>query len=128
MKFFDKLLHWFPVRPMTPGRMAFALMVAVVADGIQASLAVPGAFGPDQIIDVVAMILSARALGFHMLLLPTFILDFIPGVGLFPTWIACNAAVIAMRKRAERNAAPPVVTTEVRQLVNPPKDGPPPVI
>ena len=126
MKLFDKLLQLFPVRPMTRGRMAFALIVAVVADSVQASLTVPGAFGPDQIIDVVAMILSARALGFHMLLLPTFILDFIPLVGLLPTWIACNAAVIAMRKRAERTSVPPQVTTEVPQLENPPKTDVPP--
>ena len=84
--------------------MILAFAVAVVADGLQFI------FGPvpfvDQAIDVLAFGLTAWAIGFHLLLLPTFAVEFIPGVDMLPTWTACVIAVIALRKR-EQNAAPP---------------------
>jgi hypothetical protein len=84
--------------------MILALAVAVIADGLQFI------FGPvplvDQAIDVVAFGLTMWAIGFHLLLLPTFAVEFIPGVDMLPTWTACVIAVIALRKR-EQNAVPP---------------------
>lgn len=79
-----------------------ALAVAVVADGAQLLLGPLGwAFG-DQIIDVVAMLLVSGLIGFHWLLLPSFVLELIPAVDELPTWTACVAAVIALRRRRER--------------------------
>lgn len=121
MKLLEKLVQPFRAKPMTRGRMVFALAVAVVADGLQVALSVPGAFGLVQIIDVGAMILTTLALGFHFLLLPTFIVELVPVVDMLPTWTACTAAVIAWRKRAENAAASPEVTTDVPKLENPPK-------
>jgi hypothetical protein len=89
---------------MSRTRMALALFVAMAADALQIVFPLPPA---TEIIDVIAAVLTVALLGFHVLLLPTFILEFIPGVGLLPTWSGCVAAVIVMRKRSER--PPPII-------------------
>ena len=61
----------------------------------------------ESAVDVVAMAAETWLLGFHPLLLPTFAIEFIPVVDAVPTWTACVAAVIAMRKRAAKTSAPP---------------------
>lgn len=83
------------------GRMALALAVAVAADGVQLLLGPLGWLLVDEGIDVVAMLLTIWALGFHLLLLPTFVLKSIPVVDDLPTWTGCVIAVIALRKREE---------------------------
>ena len=86
--------------------MILALAVAVIADGLQFFLElVPFA---DQAIDVVALLLTAWTLGFHLLLLPTFVVEIIPVADMLPTWTACVIAVIALRKREQR-AEPPQI-------------------
>lgn len=105
MKMPEKLNRLFRVPRLTRMRIVFALAVAVVADGLQFLL---GPFGwpfGDQAIDVVAMALTNWAIGFHWLLLPTFVAELIPLVDELPTWTACVIAVIALRKREQR--APP---------------------
>jgi hypothetical protein len=98
-----------PPSPLTRTRMFLALAVAVVADGLQLLL-LPFAWTfAESAVDVVAMALTARLLGFHFLLLPTFALELIPLVDAFPSWIACVIAVIALRRREQR-AAPPEST------------------
>jgi hypothetical protein len=88
------------IRPLTRGRMAAALAVAIVADALQlAVFATPPAC---DIIDVVVMIIVTKLIGFHLLLLPTFAIELIPVVDALPTWTACTAAVIALRKREQR--------------------------
>lgn len=89
---------------LTRGRMLLALAIAIAADGSQLFLGPFGFVGVDQAIDVVAMALTIWAVGFHLLLLPTFALELIPFVDALPTWTACVAAVIVLRKRAERAA------------------------
>jgi len=82
--------------------MILALAVAVIADGGQLLLGPLGwAFG-DQLIDVVAMLSVSWLIGFHWLLLPSFVLELVPVVDEFPTWTACVVAVIALRRRRER--------------------------
>ncbi len=85
--------------------MFAALAVAVGADGLQLLLGPLGWAFSDQIIDTMAMILIMQILGFHILLLPTFVVELIPVADMLPTWTGCTAAVIALRKRAE-NATP----------------------
>ncbi len=93
--------------PLTRIRIAGALVFAVGADGLQFLLGPLGwAFG-DQAIDCVAMVLTSWLLGFHWLLLPTFVTELIPGLDELPTWTACTIAVIALRKRGQRAAPPP---------------------
>jgi hypothetical protein len=93
---------------MTRLRIALALAIAVVADGMQFLLNGLGWLGADQAIDVVAMGLTSWVIGFHWLLLPTFALEFIPLLDELPTWTACVIAVIALRKREQKTppAAP----------------------
>jgi hypothetical protein len=95
---------------MTRARIFFALAIAVAADGLQFLF---GWLGPvgwplDDAIDVVAMGLTMWALGFHVLLLPTLVVKLVPVLDMLPTWTGCVAAVIALRKKAERSA-PPVI-------------------
>ena len=70
-----------------------------------------GWFGFDQAVDCVAMILISWAIGFHILLLPTFVIELIPVLEDLPTWTACTVAVIALRKREQQKppSAPPSV-------------------
>ena len=41
-------------------------------------------------------------IGFHWLLLPTFVLELVPVLEDLPTWTACVIAVIALRKREQK--------------------------
>ena len=102
----EKLNRMFRAPKLTKTRIAVALTVAVIADAIQFSLGPLGWVLADQVIDFVALVLTAWAIGFHLLLLPTFIVEFFPVADMLPTWTACVIAVIALRKR-EQNAAPP---------------------
>jgi hypothetical protein len=83
-------------------RSVLALAVAVAADGLQFLLGPFGWAFVDQVIDVIAMGLTAGLLGFHVLLLPTFVLELVPLVQDLPSWTACVAAVIVWRKRQQR--------------------------
>ena len=70
-----------------------------------------GPFGwafADEILDVTAMILIWRLIGFHLLLLPTFALEFLPVADMLPTWTGCVAIVVTLRKRQQaRMPSPP---------------------
>ena len=88
---------------LTRTRMILALVAAVMTDGTQLAL---GLLGPlswpvDEAIDVFTMIVTSWLLGFHWLLLPTFVVKSVPLVDDLPTWTACVAAVIALRNRAQ---------------------------
>jgi hypothetical protein len=96
---------------LTRTRILLALAVAVVADGMQLLLGPLGWALIDQLIDVVAMALTVWILGFHILLLPTFVVELIPVADMLPTWTGCTAAVIALRKRAENVTPPPAKPT-----------------
>lgn len=94
-------------QPLTLKRIVIAVAIALVADGLQIPFqAVPLA---PEIIDVIAMVLATWLLGFHLLLLPTFAVEFIPVIDMLPTWTGCVLAVVALRKRAQNNA--PSITT-----------------
>jgi hypothetical protein len=61
-----------------------------------------------EILDVAAMILIWRAIGFHPLLLPTFALEFLPVTDLLPAWTGCVALVVALhRKQQAASGQPP---------------------
>ena len=107
MKLPDKFSRLARVPKLTRTRIVLAVAVAVFADGLQLLLGPFGwAFG-DQIIDVIAMLLTGWLIGFHWLLLPTFVLELIPFANGLPTWTACVVAVIVLRKRQQRSAPPP---------------------
>ncbi len=100
-------------RTLTIKRIIAAVAVALVSDVLQIPFqAVPLA---PEIIDVIAMAFTTWLLGFHLLLLPTFAVEFIPVIDMLPTWTGCVLAVIALRKRSENNtpqipqSAPPMI-------------------
>ena len=84
---------------ITRVRVALALGVAVITDALQFGLGPLGWVIVDQGLDLVAMVLTTWILGFHILLLPTFVVKLVPVVDELPTWTACVIAVIALRKR-----------------------------
>jgi hypothetical protein len=86
-------------------RVRLAYVVAMTADALQLLLGPLGWAFADEIIDVAAMILTWRLIGFHPLLLPTFALELMPVTDLLPTWTGCVALVVALRKRQQ--GAPP---------------------
>ncbi len=106
MKLPGKLNRVLRVPRVTLLRILLALAVAVAADGLQILLNFAGWFGPDQTIDVAAMVLTSWLLGFHWLLLPTFVLDLIPLADDLPTWTACVVAVVILRRRRQRDRPP----------------------
>ena len=130
--FLDKLTGRLTAPKLTRGRIALVIAVAVVADLLQIVLLPLEWMFVQQIVDVIAMVLAVWLLGFHVLLLPTFAVEFIPVVDMLPTWTACVVAVIALRKRAQRPAPLlpsvselPAPTTPSLQLPPPPPAPPP---
>jgi hypothetical protein len=107
MTFPERIHSLFRAPRLTRPRMILALAIAVAADGLQLLLNAPGWLGPDQVIDCVAMVLVSRVIGFHILLLPTFVVELVPVLDDLPTWTACTAAVIALRRRDQQNPPPP---------------------
>jgi len=99
---------------MTRDRVRLAYTIAVATDAAQFLLGPLGWAGADELLDVIAMTLLWRVLGFHPLLLPTFVIEFLPVADMLPTWTGCVALVVALRRR--------------QQVASPPPDDPPTVI
>jgi hypothetical protein len=95
---------------LTRSRIGAAYAVAVTTDVLQFVLGPLGWAGADEILDVVATALLWRTLGFHPMFLPTFVVEFLPISDVLPTWTACVALVIGLRKR--------------QQIPPPPSNGP----
>ena len=131
MSLLDKLTGRLNAPKLTRGRIAAAMTIACVADVLQIALMPVAWTFAQSAVDVVAMLLAMWVIGFHLLLLPTFILEFIPGVDMLPTWTACMIAVIALRKR-EQSGSQPVIdvdaapSTKPTELSLPPIANPPP--
>jgi hypothetical protein len=86
---------------LTQRRIWIAYAVAGAADGLQMWLSPLAISGLDDVLDIAVMVILTRVLGFHLLLLPTFVVEMIPVAGLMPTWVACTVAVVALRKREQ---------------------------
>ncbi len=85
-----------PVLTRTRVRSAYAVAVAV--DVLQFVLGPFGWAFTDQALDLIAMIVISRLIGFHPLLLPTFALELLPIADVLPTWTACVALVVMLRR------------------------------
>ena len=113
---------WLFLAPaITRPRIWWSMVVAGTVDLAQFSLGPFGWLWVDQGLDVLAMLLIAPAIGFHPLLLPTFLIEFLPGIDMLPTWTACTAAVILLRKRNSAPASPPPASPGP---ASPPPDSP----
>jgi hypothetical protein len=95
------LLQVFEPPCLTPSRARLAYAIAVTIDVAQFLLGPLGWVGADEILDGVAMVLTWRLIGFHPLLLPTFVLELVPFTDMLPTWTGCVALVVALRKRQQ---------------------------
>jgi hypothetical protein len=107
---FKELLHNLRPPILTPERVKYAYAVAIVTDILQVLMGPLGWLFADEVLDVMAMILLVRAIGFHALLLPTFILECLPIVDMLPAWTGCVAIVIGLRRRQQ--AGVPVPQTQ----------------
>jgi hypothetical protein len=96
-----------PPPPLTPHRVRLAYAMAITADVLQFVLGPIGWAGADEILDVAATAGIWRVLGFHPLLLPTFVIEFLPVADLLPTWTGCVALVIGQRRRQQIGPPPP---------------------
>jgi len=86
-------------RRLTPSTVRMAYAVAVAVDVAQFLLGPFGWVGVDEMLDAAAMYAISRLLGFHPLLLPTFVLEFVPFTDMLPTWTGCVALVIRFRRQ-----------------------------
>ena len=84
---------------LTRSRISAAYAVAVATDVLQFTLGPLGWAFTDEILDVVALVATTKLIGFHPLLLPTFVLEIVPLADMLPTWTACVALVVVMRKK-----------------------------
>ena len=89
----------FQTPALTKTRVRVAYAVAFTVDALQFLLGPLGWAGADEVLDVGAMILLWRIIGFHPLLLPTFVIEFVPVADLLPTWTGCVALVVALRPK-----------------------------
>jgi len=96
----------FTPQVLTKRRIWAAYAVAVAADALQFVLGPIGWTFADEILDVAAAGATWALLGFHPLLLPTFVLEFMPIVDMLPTWTGCVALVVGLRKK-QQAAVPP---------------------
>jgi hypothetical protein len=101
---------------LTGSRIKAAYAVAIATDALQFGLGPFGWAFADEILDIIALIATTRLLGFHPLLLPTFILEAVPIIDVLPTWTGCVALVVAMRKKHSPAAGDdePTVTIDVK--------------
>ena len=96
---------------LTRTRVWLAYGVAVAVDVLQFALGPLGWAFADEILDVAAMLAMWRLIGFHPLLLPTFVLEVVPVADLLPVWTVCVALVVALRRKqqgsVQRTQGPP---------------------
>ncbi|HKB10430.1 MAG TPA: hypothetical protein VKD69_07245 [Vicinamibacterales bacterium] len=90
---------------LTKKRIWTAYGIAVATDALQLVLGPFGWTFADEILDVVAAGTTWGLLGFHPLLLPTFVVEVLPIVDMLPTWTGCVALVVQLRKKHQ--AIPP---------------------
>jgi hypothetical protein len=103
---FNRFPRLFESPPLTRQRIVASLAVAAATDAVQLLLGPFGITFADEVLDVIAMIVTWRLLGFHALLLPTFVLEVLPIVDILPTWTGCVGIVVAMRKRQQAEQPP----------------------
>jgi hypothetical protein len=92
---------------LTRHRIWLAYAISLTADLCQLLLGPLGWVGGDEVIDIAAMLLIWLVIGFHPLLLPTFVIEFLPLADMLPTWTGCVAMVIMLRQKQQAAVPPP---------------------
>jgi hypothetical protein len=90
------------IPPLRPWRIAAAFAAAVGADAAQLLLGPLGWSLADAVLDLAAMVFTIWLLGFHVLLLPTFVIEGLPVVDMLPTWTGWVGLVVARRRQWAR--------------------------
>jgi hypothetical protein len=103
----DRMIDTFHISVLTRRRIWLAFTVAILADAVQLLLGPFGLPFADGVIDVIALVFTSYLIGFHVLLLPTFVAELMPIVDLLPTWTACVAVVISLRRKQQPASPPP---------------------
>lgn len=107
-RFWTRIQRYLPrfleVPHLTSRRIAAAFGLAVVVDGVQLVLGPLGWSMADEILDVAAMVAISWLLGFHPLLLPTFLIELFPVADVLPAWTGCVGLVVGLRRREQRRA------------------------
>ena len=80
------VINPFRPQPLTGLRIGLAFVLAAIADGVQIMAGPLGWAGFDQAVDLVAMAITSYLLGFHFLLLPTFVLELVPKLAVNWRW------------------------------------------
>ena len=101
------MLSWLNPPMLTRTRVTLAYVCAIAVDAVQFFLGPFGLTLVDEVLDVAAAVVMTHLIGFHPLLLPTIVLEFIPIADLLPTWTACVAIVVALRRREQAAMPPP---------------------
>ena len=94
-----QIARWQHPPCVTPADVRLAYVVAVTVDVAQFLLGPFGWAGLDEILDAVAMVVISRLIGFHPLLLPTFVLEFVPLTDMLPMWTGSVALVVRARRQ-----------------------------
>ena len=102
-----KIPQFFEVPVLNRERITSAFAIAVGADVLQVLLGPFGWTFADEFIDIIVMILTCRLIGFHALLLPTFVVEILPVIDMLPTWTGCVGIVVALRKRQQAQTETP---------------------
>jgi len=92
--------------------VALAIAIAGATDALQIALGPVGWTFLDEILDVAAMIIISLLIGFHPLLLPTFLVEIFPIVDMLPTWTGCVGAVVLWRKGTDSSGSKPAMPEE----------------
>jgi len=103
---------------LTPTRIGMACTIAFLADAAQVMLGPLGWTFIDEILDVGVMLAVSLLIGFHPLLLPTFVAELVPVVDMLPTWTACVVAVTVLRKRKQHGPPPPPSTQDSSPVID----------
>jgi hypothetical protein len=103
---------------LTPNRVRLAYTVGLTTDLLQLALGPLGWAFADEVLDIAAMIVMWRILGFHPLLLPSFVIEFLPVTDMLPTWTGCVALVVALRKKQQpaSHETGPVIDVEAKHV------------
>ena len=93
-----RTMTWFHTPTLNRKRISIAFAIAMIADTIPLLLCPLGWSFLDEILDGIAMLLLSGLIGFHPLLLPTFILECLPVADMLPTWTGCVALIVSLRQ------------------------------
>jgi len=122
MQIVDRVTRMFGPRELSRTRIVFAMVVAALTDAAQFLLGPLGWVFLDQALDVAAMLLISAVIGFHMLLLPTFVIEALPLADMLPTWTGCTAAVVLLRRKQQQPAIPPPLPTKMANVSSSPAE------